>query len=124
MGRLDGAACRCGRGLPLLHLTGGRTTDFLTAINGQKVSGIVLATYGITDIAGIRQIQFVQEHRERITARVVKSADWSEDSRRTLAARVRSFLGEPMAVDVEFTDYIPLEASGKYRFSISRLPAA
>ena len=121
MGRLGVSACSCGRGLPLLHLTGGRTTDFLTAVNGQKVSGIVLSTYGITDIAGIRQIQIVQERLESVRVRVVKGPAWSDESLRTLAARVRSFLGETMALEIEFADHIPLEASGKYRFSISRL---
>ena len=122
MGRLEMRACRCGRGLPLLHLTGGRTTDFLTGINGQKVSGIVLATYGITGIPGVRQIQFVQDRLESVTVRIVRGPEWSEESLRTLTSRVHSFLGESMALETEFADHIPLEPSGKYRFSISRLP--
>jgi phenylacetate-coenzyme A ligase PaaK-like adenylate-forming protein len=120
-GRLEPGACRCGRGLPLLHLTGGRTTDFLTAANGQKVSGIVLSTYGITDIAGIRQVQFVQDRLGAVTARIARGPEWSDDSFAALAARIHGLLGESMTIETEYVDRIPLEASGKYRFSVSRL---
>ena len=39
----------------------------------------------------------------------------------TLFARLRGFLGESIEVSAEFTNAIPLEASGKYRFTISTL---
>jgi phenylacetate-CoA ligase len=122
-GRLDAGACRCGRGLPLLHLTGGRTTDFLTAVNGQQVSGIVLSTYGITDIVGIRQVQFVQERLGAVTARIARGPEWSDQSLAALVARIHGLLGETMTIETEYVDRIPLEASGKYRFSVSRLSA-
>jgi len=120
-GELMASTCECGRGLPLLALKGGRATDFLTAIAGQKVSGIVLATYAITNLAGIRQIQFVQERRDAVRVRIVRRAGWSESSANELVARIRGFLGESMTVQLEFVDDIPVEASGKYRFSISSL---
>jgi phenylacetate-CoA ligase len=120
-GALLPGVCDCGRGLPLLNLTGGRVTEFLTALGGQKVSGIVLATYAVTSIPGVRQIQFVQDRAERVRARVVRRAEWSADSAMTLVGKVRGFLGDAMTVDIEFVDEIPLEASGKYRFSISTL---
>jgi phenylacetate-CoA ligase len=123
VGVLKAHACTCGRGLPLLDLQGGRTTDFLIGSQGQKVSGIVLATYGITDISGVRQVQFVQRRRDRVIARVVRGPAWTEAAGRQLVARVRTWLGDTMDVEVEFTDAIPLEPSGKYRFSISTLEA-
>jgi phenylacetate-CoA ligase len=123
VGRLTAAPCACGRGLPLLQLSGGRSTDFLTAISGQKASGIVIATYVITNIPGIRQIQFVQQRPDRVQVRLAQGPEWSSESLRQLTARVRSFLGESMAVDVEFVREIPLEESGKYRFSVSTLSA-
>jgi phenylacetate-CoA ligase len=120
-GALLAGVCECGRGLPLLEVTGGRVTEFLTALGGQKVSGIVLATYAITSIPGIRQIQFVQDRKDRVTARVVRRSEWCDDSSATLIAKVRSYLGAAMTVDLEFVGSIPLEPSGKYRFTISSL---
>jgi phenylacetate-CoA ligase len=119
MGALIEGGCECGRGLPLLDLHGGRVTDFLTAVNGSKVSGIALATYAITNVPGVRQIQFVQDCRERVTVRVVRRPEWSVETAATLASRLRAFLGEAIIVQIEFADDIPLEPSGKYRFSIS-----
>jgi phenylacetate-CoA ligase len=121
VGALVNGACECGRGLPLLDLQGGRVTDFLTGMDGQKVSGIVLATYAITNLPGVQQIQFVQERRGAVRVRVVRRPDWSDVSATELTSRVRGFLGESMAVQLEFTDNIPVEPSGKYRFSISGL---
>jgi phenylacetate-CoA ligase len=121
VGVMSSRACSCGRGLPLMHLTGGRVTDFLTANGGRRVSGIALATYGITNIPGIRQIQFVQDRLGSVTARIVKGPEWSEGTLPALFARLRGFLGESMEVKAEFTHAIPLEASGKYRFTISTL---
>jgi phenylacetate-CoA ligase len=121
VGALMPHACECGRGLPLLDVKGGRVTEFLTARGGAKVSGIVLATYAITNVPGIQQIQFVQQHADRVTARVVRRAEWSDESRTTLVSRLQTFLGKTMTIDVEFVSAIPLEPSGKYRFSISSL---
>ena len=121
VGALRDGVCRCGRGLPLLDLTGGRVTDFLTAMSGARVSGIVMATYGITNIRGVRQVQFVQQRRGAVTARIARGPQWTDESLRTLIDRVRGLLGQEMTVEPEFVDHIPLEASGKYRFSVSQL---
>jgi phenylacetate-CoA ligase len=121
VGALKAGACRCGRGLPLLDLTGGRVTDFLTAVSGSRVSGIVMATYGITNIRGVRQVQFVQHRRGAVTARIARGPQWTDESFRLLTEKVRGLLGMEMIVEAEFVDHIPLEASGKYRFSVSRL---
>ena len=121
VGRLPGGRCECGRGLPLLDLVGGRVTDFLTTTSGTQVSGIVLATYAITTIQGIRQVQFVQRRQTRVDIHIVRGSDWSEGSLAALLDRSRTFLGADMEFEVLFPDSIPLERSGKHRFSISLL---
>lgn len=122
VGTLKDAPCTCGRGLPLMELSGGRVTDFLTATNGRKVSGIVLATYVITRLPGIEQVQFVQTHRGSVTVNIVKGPQWTEDSTQpTLIAKAREFLGPDMHFEVSFRDKIHQEKSGKYRFAVSHL---
>ncbi len=121
VGHLVKEACQCGRGLPLMKLTGGRTTDFLLKTDGKKVSGIVVATYVITNIAGIRQIQFIQNKIGAVTVNLVKGSEWSQNTQDILASRIREYLGTDMQVEVMFRDSIPLEKSGKYRFSVSTL---
>jgi len=121
MGRIKEKSCACLRGLPLMELSGGRVTDFLTATDGSKVSGIVVATYVITNLAGIRQMQFVQNERGSVTINVVKGHEWSSQTLIDLTARVHKYLGNDMRLQLIFRDNIPLERSGKYRFSISTL---
>jgi phenylacetate-CoA ligase len=121
VGRLKSAACSCGRGLPLLDLAGGRVTDFLIAMNGKKVSGVVLATYVITNIPGVRQVQFVQNAKGFAKINVVKGRDWSPPAEGELIRKAREFLGGDMQVEVEFKDDIPMEKSGKFRFTICTL---
>ena len=119
VGRISSTPCSCGRGLPLMDISGGRVTDFLRAVNGDKVSGVVIATYVITKIPGIRQIQFVQEQPAEVKVKVVRGDEWSEAAGQELTARVHRYLGDDMRVQIEFCERIPLEKSGKYRFTIS-----
>jgi phenylacetate-CoA ligase len=121
VGRLVQGPCDCGRGLPLMELGGGRVTDFLVAAQGHRVSGIVVATYVITGVPGIRQVQFVQDRAGGVKVRLSRGPGWSEDSLGVLTARIRRFLGSSMSIDLEFVDEIPAETSGKYRFSICTL---
>ena len=121
VGRISSMDCKCLRGLPLFELSGGRVTDFLTAINGSKVSGVVIATYVITNLSGVRQIQFVQSERGSIDVNLVKGPEWSLATDGELQQRVRRFLGAEMKVQLRFVTHIPPTASGKYRFSISHV---
>jgi phenylacetate-CoA ligase len=105
-----------------MDLSGGRVTDFLRTTSGSRVSGIVIATYVITRIPGIRQIQFVQAEPGAVTVNLVKGPQWSPASLDELTARARRYLGEKMRLQVEYRETIPLEKSGKYRFSICSLP--
>lgn len=123
IGRIKDKSCGCSRGLPLMELSGGRATDFLTAASGSKVSGIVVATYVITNIRGIRQIQFVQSEFGSVTVNLVKGHEWSSQTLGNLTSRVRKYLGHDMQLQTIYRDNIPLEKSGKYRFSISTLPS-
>jgi phenylacetate-CoA ligase len=122
-GRRLAAPCACGRGLPRVELSGGRVTDFLLSTSGKKVSGIVLATYVITGVEGVGQVQFVQRRANEVTVRVVKGVNWSDRSLASLRDRVQEFLGPGMQIEIEYRESIPAEVSGKYRFSISQLPA-
>jgi len=121
VGRIRQAPCVCSRGLPMMQLAAGRVTDFLVAMNGDKVSGIVIATYVITNLQGIRQIQFIQNQLGSLTVNLVKASDWTEKTLIELMARIRQYLGEDIRLEIKFRDQIPPQQSGKYQFSISRV---
>lgn len=121
VGRLLAKRCGCLRGLPLMEVSGGRVSDFLTATDGRKCNGLVLAAHAITRIPGIEQVQFVQRERGVVALNLVKGPVWSERSTAKLLANLREFLGQDMRFEVSYHERIPQEQSGKYRFCVSSL---
>jgi phenylacetate-CoA ligase len=121
VGRILPAACRCSRGLPLMEISGGRVSDFLTATDGRKCSPLVLAAHSITRIPGIEQVQFVQNELGAVTLNLVKGPVWSEGATQTLLANLREYLGADMRFDIRYRERIPQEKSGKYRFCVSTI---
>ena len=113
--------CACGRGLPMLTDIGGRETDFLVTPEGKLVSGITLATYMITNIEGVRQIQFVQEKRDLTKIRLATNPSYDSDSESELRRRAVRFLGPEMRIELVPEEHIPSEPSGKFLFTISKV---
>jgi phenylacetate-CoA ligase len=121
IGHIKTDICECSRGLPVIELTGGRVTDFLVAADGTRVSGVAIATYVITNIPGIKQIQFIQDTKEQLKVKLVKNKEFTEDSLNKLNCNIIKFLGNKIKIKIEYVDNIPMEKSGKYRFSISTI---
>jgi phenylacetate-CoA ligase len=121
MGRLSSADCSCGRSLPLLDMAAGRVTDFLLATNGARVSGVVIATYVSTRVSGIQQMQIEQFAPGQVIVRLVAGPEWGSRNETNLRTRLQEYLGYDMRVEVTCVPAIPLEKSGKYRFSVSHI---
>jgi phenylacetate-CoA ligase len=111
--------CACGRGLPLMEISGGRVTDFILSTRGELVSGVALATYAITNIDGIARVQVLQERPESVSVKLVKGPAYSPSSEEELIKRFKAFLGEDMNVKIAPVSEIPPTSSGKNLFSIS-----
>jgi len=110
--------CGCGRGLPLMEKVVGRTADFLVRTDGSLVAGVSLIERLLTNIVGIYQMQIVQNEKDSLLLRMVKGEDFSDQvTIRPLRTEFEKiFPGTSMQID--FTDRLPQEASGKYRFAI------
>ena len=121
MATIKSGLCPCGRGLPRLGEICGRTSDFLIAPDGRRISGIsILDTFTI-HIPGIKQVQIIQNQIDEINFRIVRSADFNDNSLRTLANNVTTIFGSGTKHTVDFVDKIPQTKRGKYRFSICNL---
>ncbi len=117
----SGSQCPCGRTLPLLEGLGGRVTDFIKTPGGRSVSGAALSVNVVAGIPGIAQAQIIQRELGSVTFRIVKRQAFSRESEELLRRKSREFLGDSVAIVLEFVDHIPSEPSGKFRFSISEL---
>jgi phenylacetate-CoA ligase len=119
-----GEKCGCGRGLPLMKMAGGRTTDFLVTPSGKIVSGASLTIYLIANTPGVAQAQLIQEKKDEVIFRIVRGEKFGEDSLTFLRTEIPKYLGSDVKYQFEYVDTIPVESSGKYRFSISKIDPA
>lgn len=121
MGVLLDTECTCGRTFPMMNIVGGRVTDFLVTPEGSVVSGAAMTIYFIARIPGIVQAQLVQKRQDFLILRLAVDSAFGESSGQMIADSVRRFFGPNMRYEIELVDSIPVEASGKYRFSISEI---
>lgn len=121
VGVLSSRHCDCGRMLPLLERLEGRVADFLKKPDGGQVSGVSLVERTLTKVAGIEQMQLVQDTLHDIKIFRVKGKDFSANSDAALLFEFRQVFPEGVKLTINDVTHIPQEASGKYRFSICRL---
>ncbi len=121
IGALDPKPCPCGRGLPLLGRLDGRSTDFIVAANGTIMHGLALI-YILRDIDVIDQFKIIQESLTRTRVLVTAAAPLASELITGLAAAFRRRLGATVDISIEQVSTIPREASGKYRYVVSRVP--
>ena len=113
--------CPCGRGLPLLDRIEGREADYVVTPAGELISGISLTENFALHVPGVAQLQIVQEEVSRFVFRIVRGADFGPASLRRLRELVAERFGPGVTFTCEFPDRIPQEASGKYRFCVSKV---
>ena len=122
VGALDEKPCPCGRGLPLLKEIQGRTTDFVVAKDGTVMHGLALI-YILRDLPGMKQFKIIQESLDLLRIQMATDETFSEESCSTIEAGMKKRLGQDVTVEIERMAEVPKEASGKFRYVVSRLPA-
>jgi phenylacetate-CoA ligase len=114
--------CSCGRGLPLMESITGRVADFLVKRDGTRIAGVSLIENTLTKIPGIDQLQIIQEDFGTITLNIVSGRLFDHSSKSELINYFSNLFGEDTVITLNDTNEIKPEASGKYRFSICRIP--
>jgi len=121
LGALSPDHCSCGRGLPLMHLEGGRVTDFLVTPSGRAVSGAALTIMLTAKVPGVRRMQLAQDSVDRVEFRVVRGDGYENGGQETIRRVAEEYLGEGVRLDFRYMDDIPPSPSGKHLFCISTL---
>jgi phenylacetate-CoA ligase len=121
VGVLSTRECSCGRKTPLLERLEGRVADFLKKPDGGQVAGVSLVERTLTKVAGIEQMQLVQEELHRITINRVKGVEYSPETDQELLREFRQVFNENTELVIKDVAKIPQEKSGKYRFSICKI---
>jgi phenylacetate-CoA ligase len=113
--------CKCGRNLSIMRKIQGRTTDFIVSPDGRWQHGLSLV-YVIRDIPGVSDFKIVQEAVGEI--RVLLKADktlFSEEGKRRIIEGFKKRMGQEVNVNIEVVDEIEKDASGKYRYVVSKV---
>jgi phenylacetate-CoA ligase len=112
--------CSCGRGLPLLQQVSGRVSDFIVDSGGGLVHGEYF-THLFYGLHGVEQFQLVQEDRTRIVLNVHPGDGFQQAVLDPVIAKIKTCLGTAVEVEVRLVGGSLIEASGKYRFTISKV---
>jgi phenylacetate-CoA ligase len=119
-GVLDARLCDCGRGLPLLREIQGRSTDFVVAADGTLMHGLALI-YVIRDLEGVTAFKIIQESRTLTRVQIVPGKGFGPATTATIVQGLRARLGAQVDVKVDEVAAIAPEASGKYRYVVSKV---
>lgn len=122
VGVLSEDPCPCGRGLPVLREIQGRSTDFVIAADGTVMHGLALI-YVLRDIPGVASFKIVQETTALTTVFVVPGPLFEAGDVGRIQDGLRRRLGASVTIDVKLVDVVPAEASGKFRYVVSRVAA-
>lgn len=120
VGRLTYDQCACGRGLPMLSDIDGRTTDFVTAADGTILHGLSLI-YVLREIPEVEEFKIVQETLTQMTLMLVTKHPDRAALESTILEQFRARLGDSLKIDFDYVEKIEREASGKFRYVVSKL---
>ena len=119
VGRLKTGRCACGRGLPLMDVVQGRTTDFLYLPDG-NIKHALSIIYPLRALSGVRQFRVTQSEDYTVTVEVVSDDRRARITQEAVARKVRPVLGGEVGLRVRILDRIATADSGKYRYVVSR----
>lgn len=120
LGRLMPGRCCCGRGLPLMDVAQGRSTDFLRFPDG-TVKHALAIIYPLRELRGVRQFRVTQGADFGVTVEVVADDRQERITREAVARCVRPVLGDQVELRVNWTDRIDCVESGKHRYVVSHV---
>lgn len=118
---LGSAPCGCGRGLPVLASVEGRSTDFVVAADGTMMHGLALI-YILRDIPGIEAFKIIQHSLSETEVQLVwPDGPLPADITSRIQSGLQARLGAEVNIDINQLNEIAPEASGKYRYVISKV---
>lgn len=122
IGTLATEPCQCGRGLPVLANVEGRTTDFIIAADGTQMHGLALI-YHVREVEGVKNFKIEQESRQKTILHLEVETSFQEAAQQQIIENFKKRLGQGVEIEVNITDRIPAEKSGKFRYVVSRVTA-
>ena len=119
--QFDTQTCKCGRHLSTMKKIQGRTTDFIVSPDGRWQHGLSLI-YVIRDIPGVAEFKIIQEAVDEIRVLLkIHETLFPEKGKNQIIEGFKKRMGQTVNVDIEMVDEIEKDASGKYRYVVSKV---
>jgi phenylacetate-CoA ligase len=100
----------------------GRSTDFVVAQDGTVMHGLALI-YVVRDLPGIEAFKIEQESTDYVRVLIKPGPGFDSTSVPRIRSGFAARLGDGVRIDVEEVSEVPTEASGKFRYVVSRVAA-
>ncbi len=115
--------CKCGRGFSIMANIRGRTTDFIVTPDGRWQHALSLI-YVVRDIEGVAEFKIIQDDVDdvRVLLKIHKDI-YPSNGDEIIVKGFKKRMGEDVKVTVEIVDDIARDASGKYRYVVSKVAA-
>jgi phenylacetate-CoA ligase len=119
--QFDTQKCKCGRNLSAMKKIQGRTTDFIITPDGRWQHGLSLI-YVMRDIPGVAEFKIIQEAVDdvKVLLKIHKTL-FPEEGKREIIEGFKKRMGQEVNVNIEMVDEIEKDASGKYRYVVSKV---
>jgi phenylacetate-CoA ligase len=116
-----GAACACGRGLPVLQRIAGRRRNMLRRPDGRR-HWPSFPYEDLKPIADFRQIQIIQHQLDAIEVRLARAAPMSGECERRFSTELCRLLHGEFSVRYSYAESLTPAGSGKFEDFVSLLP--
>lgn len=119
--------CSCGRAWPLLERVTGRVSDIFPRLDGTHIHGEYF-THLFYDLRWVRKFQVIQEALDRVEVYIVPEDGVGDPSIACRAElddmrnKIRLVMGQTCFVGFHFPASIEPAPSGKFRYTISKVP--
>jgi len=120
-GRLLGMRCRCNRPFEAIEVHEGRIDDYIVCPDGKLVYDAILA-YTLKKFA--LQFKAYQENYNLLRIYLVPINCEDGIVEKKIEKSLRKYLGREMFIDIVRVDDLPYDASGKFRYFISKINKA
>jgi len=112
--------CPCGRTSRRMADVATKAEDLIITPSGRMISPSSL-THPFKPFSTLEKSQVIQERKDLIVVRLVSSGSFSDEDLESLRSGIVERVGSGITVKVEMVEDIPREASGKFRWVISRV---
>ncbi|MGR3319884.1 MAG: phenylacetate--CoA ligase family protein [Candidatus Anammoxibacter sp.] len=111
--------CPCGRGLPLMSPSQGRSVDYFILPDNSTISPYAM-TCAIENIEGMKQYQIKQEKKDLVTVNIVPDDQFNDHNKKQIKSTLEKVLPN-VTIQIKTVEKIEREKRGKYRIVISEV---